>query len=206
MKFSGNMCFKIILKATKNQGSTLSLEGTFFEKPQERGWGSIWPPLPPRHFRIKRGWIFYFFVNIFPNLILALYAILCRPNFFALTSNVIFYRCCALKEFEMLLRFWNQWRARRVYKVIVTFKVILTLWIILEPSRTLSQESNECTKFKPNHYLLIINLSKQRNKQEYILKTIYDKWKRVYMFGSAMWERVGSIRSSLRFYSWNTIS
>ena len=33
MKFSGKMCFKIILKVTKNQGFTLSLEDTFFEKP-----------------------------------------------------------------------------------------------------------------------------------------------------------------------------
>ena len=35
MKFSGNMCLKIILKVTKNQGFTFSLEDTFFEKPQE---------------------------------------------------------------------------------------------------------------------------------------------------------------------------
>ena len=28
------MCFKIILKVTKKQGFTLSLEDTFFEKPQ----------------------------------------------------------------------------------------------------------------------------------------------------------------------------
>ena len=34
MKFSGKMCFKIMLKFTKNQGLTLSLEDTFFEKPQ----------------------------------------------------------------------------------------------------------------------------------------------------------------------------
>ena len=34
MKFSGNMCFMIILKVTKNQGFTLSLEDKFFEKPQ----------------------------------------------------------------------------------------------------------------------------------------------------------------------------
>ena len=32
-KFSGKMCFYIILKVTKNQVSTLSLEDTFFEKP-----------------------------------------------------------------------------------------------------------------------------------------------------------------------------
>ena len=34
MKFSGKMCLKIILKVTKNQGFNLSLEDTFFEKPQ----------------------------------------------------------------------------------------------------------------------------------------------------------------------------
>ena len=34
MKFSGKMCFKIILKVTKKQGSTLSIEDTFFKKPQ----------------------------------------------------------------------------------------------------------------------------------------------------------------------------
>ena len=34
MKFSGKMCLKIILKVIKNQGFTLSLEETFFEKPQ----------------------------------------------------------------------------------------------------------------------------------------------------------------------------
>ena len=33
MKFSGKMCFKIILKVTKNHGFTLSLEVIFFEKP-----------------------------------------------------------------------------------------------------------------------------------------------------------------------------
>ena len=34
MKFSGKMCLKIILKVTKNQGFTLSVEDTFFKKPQ----------------------------------------------------------------------------------------------------------------------------------------------------------------------------
>ena len=34
MKFSGKMCLKIILKFTEEQGFTLSLEDTFFEKPQ----------------------------------------------------------------------------------------------------------------------------------------------------------------------------
>ena len=44
MKFSGKMCFKIILKVTKNQGFTLSLEDTFFEKPQD---GQVDPSLNP---------------------------------------------------------------------------------------------------------------------------------------------------------------
>ena len=44
MKFSGKMCFKIMLKVTKNQGFTLSLEDTIFEKPHGR---SNWPPQPP---------------------------------------------------------------------------------------------------------------------------------------------------------------
>ena len=46
MKFSGKMCFNIILKVTKNQGCTLSLEDTFFEKPQ-RGCQFNPPHLPP---------------------------------------------------------------------------------------------------------------------------------------------------------------
>ena len=34
MKFLGKMYFKIILKVTGNQGSTLLIEDTFFKKPQ----------------------------------------------------------------------------------------------------------------------------------------------------------------------------
>ena len=49
MKFSGKICFKIILKVTKKQGFTLSLEDTFFEKPQ--GGGQI--DTPPSRFRVK---------------------------------------------------------------------------------------------------------------------------------------------------------
>ena len=37
MEFSVKMCFKIILKVTKEQGFTMSLEDTFNEKPQGRG-------------------------------------------------------------------------------------------------------------------------------------------------------------------------
>ena len=44
MKFSGKMCFKIILKVTKNQGFTISLDDKVFEKPQQRK--SNWPPPP----------------------------------------------------------------------------------------------------------------------------------------------------------------
>ena len=48
MKFSGKMYLMMILKVTKNQGFTLSLEDTFFEKPQEgRAKLSPLPPLPP---------------------------------------------------------------------------------------------------------------------------------------------------------------
>ena len=51
MKFSGKMYFNIILKVTKNQGSTLSVENTFFRKPQG---GQFDPPPPPRrHIRVK---------------------------------------------------------------------------------------------------------------------------------------------------------
>ena len=49
MKFSGKMCFKIILKVTKNQAFTFSLEDTFFEKPQ---WGGGQFDLL-RHIRVK---------------------------------------------------------------------------------------------------------------------------------------------------------
>ena len=37
MKFSGKMCFKILLKITKNQDFTLSLEDAIFKKPQGEG-------------------------------------------------------------------------------------------------------------------------------------------------------------------------
>ena len=39
MKFSGKMRFKIILRVTKSQGSTLSSEDTFFQKTTR--WRSI---------------------------------------------------------------------------------------------------------------------------------------------------------------------
>ena len=45
VKYSGKMCFKIILKVTKNEGFTLSLEDTFFEKPRV-GRGVKLIPLP----------------------------------------------------------------------------------------------------------------------------------------------------------------
>ena len=44
MKFSGNMCPMITFKVTISEGFTLSLEDTFFEKPQ--GWEQIDSPLP----------------------------------------------------------------------------------------------------------------------------------------------------------------
>ena len=51
MKFSGKMCLKIILKVTKNQGFTLFLEDTFFEKPQR---GSNQPPPIHPHAAVLR--------------------------------------------------------------------------------------------------------------------------------------------------------
>ena len=50
MKLSGKMCLKIILKVTKNQGFTLSLEDTLFEKLQ-KGAGQIDPS--PSRFWVK---------------------------------------------------------------------------------------------------------------------------------------------------------
>ena len=49
MKFSGKMCFQIILKVTKKDGFTLSLEDTFFEKPQGRGSIHIRVEIEPPH-------------------------------------------------------------------------------------------------------------------------------------------------------------
>ena len=47
--FSGKMCFKIVLKVTKNQGFTLCLEDTFFWKTTKPPGGvrQIDPPPPP---------------------------------------------------------------------------------------------------------------------------------------------------------------
>ena len=53
MKFSEKMCLLIILKVTKIQGFTLSLENTSFEKPQEGGDKIDPPPPPPSPFRVK---------------------------------------------------------------------------------------------------------------------------------------------------------
>ena len=54
MKFSEKMCPKIILKVTKNQGFTLSVEDTFFEKSQVGGVGRGQIDLPPSsRFRVK---------------------------------------------------------------------------------------------------------------------------------------------------------
>ena len=57
MKFSGKMCFKIILKVTKNQGFTLSSEDTFFRKPQEGGRRDKLIPPPPAAILGLTTWI-----------------------------------------------------------------------------------------------------------------------------------------------------
>ena len=52
IKFSRNMWLMIILKLIKNQGYTVSLENTFFEKPQEEGDSSNWPRKPFKSYRV----------------------------------------------------------------------------------------------------------------------------------------------------------
>ena len=48
MKFSGKMCFEIILNVRKNPGFTLSLEDTFFKNHSEgRGGGGGGGPFDP---------------------------------------------------------------------------------------------------------------------------------------------------------------
>ena len=49
----------IILKVTKNKGFTLSLEDTFFEKPQGKGGGGV-KLIPPSRFRVKPSQIKFF--------------------------------------------------------------------------------------------------------------------------------------------------
>ena len=53
MKFSGKMYRKIILKVTKNHGSTLSIEETFFKKPLGRVNLTPLPPFPPGRLGLK---------------------------------------------------------------------------------------------------------------------------------------------------------
>ena len=47
------MCFKVISKVTKNQGSTLSIENRFFKKPRGKGGGVNLAP-PPRKIRVEK--------------------------------------------------------------------------------------------------------------------------------------------------------
>ena len=49
MEFSGKMCFKMILKVTKKQGFTISLEDTFFKN--HRGGGQF--VTLPQPFRVN---------------------------------------------------------------------------------------------------------------------------------------------------------
>ena len=70
MKFSGKMCLKTILKVTKNQSFTFSLEVTFFEKPQRRGsffFLSIWPVflhIIPYFFAHKTKFLYLLLTNM----------------------------------------------------------------------------------------------------------------------------------------------
>ena len=53
IKFSEKICFKIILKVTKNQGSTLCKEDAYFQKPQGRWGGEGVNLTPPSQIRFK---------------------------------------------------------------------------------------------------------------------------------------------------------
>ena len=67
MKFSRKMWLMIILKVIKNQGFILSLEETFFKKPQGGGMGWIWRPPPSRPAVLRLN---YFFILLYLLLIL----------------------------------------------------------------------------------------------------------------------------------------
>ena len=54
MKFSGKICFKVILKVTKNQGFSIFLEDTLSEKPQGEGQVEHSPPSPPAVLGLSR--------------------------------------------------------------------------------------------------------------------------------------------------------
>ena len=58
MRLSGKMCFKIILKVTKNQGFNLCLEDTIFEKPQggSPGYDLCLSPLQTQTLKKKTGY------------------------------------------------------------------------------------------------------------------------------------------------------
>ena len=60
MTFLGKMCLMIMLKGTKKQGFTLSVEDTFFEKPQEKVKLTPTPSLSlSSRFRVKFQKFFY---------------------------------------------------------------------------------------------------------------------------------------------------
>ena len=62
MKFSRKICLKIILKVT-NQGFTISLEDTFFKKPQGVGGGGRGQIDPTSRFRVNYSFNFIGFVT-----------------------------------------------------------------------------------------------------------------------------------------------
>ena len=65
MKFSGKMCLMIILKVTKKQSFTISLEDTFFEKPRGGwGWGVKLTPIPPAILGLRISLIICFCMSL----------------------------------------------------------------------------------------------------------------------------------------------
>ena len=100
MKFSEKVCFKIILKVTKNQGFTLSLEDLFFKKPQE-GVKLTPPPFPPavlglngHNIFFKRKCFIYFSGFSFYKTPLGFY-IKYQVQLFTDLQLFFFIRCCA---------------------------------------------------------------------------------------------------------------
>ena len=92
MKFSGKMCLMIILKVTKKQGFTLSLEDTLFEKPQREEF-KLNPPNPfPKRATSE---------NFSQSNIICLNLFLTRLN--AVRVDTVLQKCCVRRH--LFLRF-----------------------------------------------------------------------------------------------------
>ena len=98
------MCFKIILKVTKNQGSTLFIEDTFFKKPHGGGGCQFDPPLlPPGRLGLSPNFQGNQMKWARDNKYLTTSAILEQLNIFIIMCIYIFGRCL-LKVSNVMLR------------------------------------------------------------------------------------------------------